>query len=118
MKVIIVGGQGKAMGDLQRTLGIDEFGLSSGTLGSQTGNIPTRRVASSGSSEYNESSSSQIVSVGKRLSDKAVLSYEQSMSTTESIVKLTVTLRDRLYLIARTGSENALDIFYRFRFGK
>jgi len=53
MKVIIVGGRGKAMGDLQRTLGIDEFGLSSGTLSSQTGNIPTSRVASSGSSEYN-----------------------------------------------------------------
>ena len=61
---------------------------------------------------------SQIFSVGKRLSSNAMLSYEQSLGTVESVIKLTVNLTRQVSVIARAGSDNALDIFYTLTFGQ
>ncbi|MFA7282633.1 MAG: hypothetical protein WC100_21300, partial [Sterolibacterium sp.] len=61
---------------------------------------------------------SQIVTVGKHLSSNVVLSYEQAMGKAESMVKLTVTLSRRLSLVGSAGSDNALDLFYTWTFGK
>ena len=57
-------------------------------------------------------------SVGKRLSSKALLSYEQSLSTTESIVKLTMSLSRRWSLVGRAGSDTALDLYWNYSFGR
>jgi translocation and assembly module TamB len=60
----------------------------------------------------------QIVSVGKRLSANALLSYEQSLNTTENIVKLTVNLNRQFSVVGRAGSESALDFFWNHSFGR
>jgi translocation and assembly module TamB len=113
----ILGDGGGVVTELQRKLGIDEFGINSGTLDSGQGKAGTSRVATTGGSDTGENAGTQIVTVGKRLSDNTVLTYEQSIATAESIVKLTVNLSNRLSLVARSGTENALDLFYSFRFG-
>ena len=114
----ILGGQdGGVLRQLQRGLGIDEFGVSTGEIGGY-GNQPTSRVASSSGFSGSQTVSGQIVSVGKRLSSNALLSYEQSLNTSDSIVKLTVNLNRRFSVVGRAGSESALDFFWHYRFGK
>lgn len=113
----ILGGQdGGALRQLQRGLGIDEFGVSSGQLGGAT-RLPTSRVAGSSGFGNSQTVNGQIVSVGKRLSANTLLSYEQSLDTMESIVKLTHNLSRHVSLVGRAGSDNALDVFWSFSFG-
>ena len=115
----IFGGQdGGVLGQLRRGLGIDEFAVSSGQLGGSA-NVPTSRVASStGFAGGSQTVNGQIVSVGKRLSSSALLSYEQSLNTTESIVKLTVDLNRQFSVVGRAGSESAIDFFWKHSFGR
>jgi len=116
----ILGGQGGgALRKLQNSFGIDEFGISSGSLDGSAINQPGSRVASAGGFSANSRiASGQIVSVGKHLASNVLLSYEQALGSTENIVKLTVRLSQRLTLVGRTGTTSAVDIFYGFSFGK
>jgi len=59
---------------------------------------------------------SQVVTVGKRINPRAYLSYEQGLSSNTGITKFTYTLTPRITLVTRTGVEDALDIFYSFRY--
>ena len=114
----LVGSQdGGLLRQLQRGLGIDEFGISSGQVGGSA-NHPTSRVASSGGFGGTQTVNGQIMSVGKRLSSNALLSYEQSLNTTESIVKLTVSLNRQFSVVGTAGTESALDVFWNRSFGQ
>ena len=114
----ILGGQdGGALRQLQRGLGIDEIGVSTGRLGGSSSQISSS-VASSTGFSGNQTISGQILSVGKRISSNAMLSYEQSLDTTESIVKLTVNLNRQFSLVGRAGTESAVDLFWNYSFGK
>jgi translocation and assembly module TamB len=59
---------------------------------------------------------SQVVTVGKRLNPRAYLSYEQGLSSGTGITKFSYTLTPRITLVTRTGVEDAIDIFYSFRY--
>ena len=56
------------------------------------------------------------LTIGKRLSSRAMLSFEQSISGTSSVVKLTYQLTRRISVIGRAGSENALDALFSISF--
>lgn len=58
----------------------------------------------------------QVVTVGKRINQRAYLSYEQGLSATAGITKFTYTLNSRVTIVTRTGAEDALDLFYSYRF--
>jgi translocation and assembly module TamB len=90
----ILGGQ--TVGQFGQTLGVDEFSLSQ-----QTGT---------------DSQQNQKVTVGKRLSARARISYEQGLSEVGGITKFTYILTPRITIVTRTGNEDALDLFYSFRF--
>ncbi|WP_313951635.1 translocation/assembly module TamB domain-containing protein, partial [Accumulibacter sp.] len=114
----ILGGQdGGALTKLQRSLGIDEFGVSSGTINGG-GRQESSRIASNSSFGSSNTTSGQIVSVGKRLSSNVLVSYDQSLTTAESVVKLTVYLNRNFYVVGRAGSDNAMDFFWNYRFGR
>jgi len=114
----IFGGQdGGFLRQLQQGLGIDEFGVSSGQVGSN-GRQATSQVASTSGFGQSQTVSGQVVSIGKRLSSNALLSYEQSLSTTESIVKLTVDINRQFSVVGRAGTDSAVDFFWHYRFGK
>lgn len=104
---------------LQQRFGIDEFGVRQGQLGdSGSRQASSRIVGGGGFDAAGAAGGSQIVTVGKRIAANAVLSYEQALGRAENIVKLTVNLSRRLSVVGRTGSDNAIDLFYTFAFGR
>jgi translocation and assembly module TamB len=108
---------GNLVQQLKTTFGIDELGVRQGDIGSTGSRQLSSRVAGS-TVDTAATTGNQILSVGKRLSANALLSYEQSLGRAESIVKLTVNLTRQISLIGRAGSDNALDIFYTLTFGR
>ena len=122
---------GGALQKLQEALGVDELGVRQGSVGGDNAPAPTSRfagsgsgVAGSGSSAASSSSSDgstsdgRVFSVGKRLTNNAILAYEQSLNKAESVVKLTVNLTQRVAVIGRAGTDNALDVMYTLTFGQ
>ncbi|MHB1116541.1 translocation/assembly module TamB domain-containing protein [Sideroxydans sp.] len=87
---------GQSVGQLGRSLGVDELSLRQ--------------------SETGDALQSQVFTVGKRLSSRAYLSYEQGLSDVGGLTKFSYTLTPRITLITRTGTEDAIDLFYSFRF--
>ena len=57
----------------------------------------------------------RVVAVGKRLSDRLYISYEQGLGTVASqLVKLDFSLTQRLAVRAETGTSSGVGLFYRF----
>lgn len=59
---------------------------------------------------------STVLTLGKRLSSRAYLSYEQGLAGTTNLLKINYTLTRRLSLRAQAGATPALDLFYTFSF--
>ncbi|GHU27550.1 hypothetical protein AGMMS50256_07640 [Betaproteobacteria bacterium] len=114
---------GGVVQQLKTTFGIDELGVRQGRISGSNGPMPSSRIASGGANAAgnpdtpNTPDNDQILSVGKRLSANTLLTYEQSLTKAESIVKLTVNLTRNIAVIGRAGSNNALDILYTLTFG-
>jgi len=87
---------GQSVGQIGRSIGVDELSLRQRETGDALQN--------------------QVVTVGKRLSSRAYLSYEQGLSDVGGLTKFTYTLTPRITIVTRTGTEDALDLFYSFRF--
>ncbi|MFH2135195.1 MAG: translocation/assembly module TamB domain-containing protein [Pseudomonadota bacterium] len=87
---------GQSVGQLGRSIGVDELSLQQRETGDALQN--------------------QVVTVGKRLSSRAYLSYEQGLSDVGGLTKFSYTLTPRITLVTRTGTEDAIDLFYSFRF--
>ena len=90
----ILGGQ--SVGQIGKTLGVDEISLSQ-----ETGE---------------DSQQINKVTVGKQLSARARISYQQDLSASGGITTFTFTLTPRITIVTRTGTEDAIDVFYTFRF--
>jgi translocation and assembly module TamB len=57
----------------------------------------------------------RVVAVGKRLSDRLYISYEQGLGVVaSSLVKLDLSLTQRLAVRAETGTSSGIGLFYRF----
>ena len=99
----ILGGQPSGEGftqQLSRTLGVDE--------------ISFRQDSSSSSSNP---LTSQIGTVGKRISSRAYLSYERGLSSANiGITKLTYNLTPKINVVTQAGLDSAVDVFYVIKF--
>ena len=92
----LLGGPGKGGGFQSRVanaLGLDELGLSQA-----------------------KGLESTVVTVGKRISSRAYLSFEQGATTASSLVKLRYKLNPRVTLQFQTGTNTALDVLYSWAF--
>ncbi|GAB4115647.1 MAG: translocation/assembly module TamB domain-containing protein [Sideroxydans sp.] len=87
---------GSSAGQIGRAIGVDELSLHQ--------------------KEEGDVLQSQVVTVGKRLSSRAYLSYEQGVADPGGIAKFTYNLTPRITIVTRTGIEDAVDLFYSFRF--
>lgn len=58
----------------------------------------------------------QVVNLGKAITEKLSVGYEQSLTSAASIAKLTWQLSRRWQIVAGGGSINSLDIFFNRRF--
>lgn len=59
-----------------------------------------------------EDLSSAVVSVGKRLSSRTMLSYEQSLDGLSQVVKVLYQLSPHVRLEAQAGQQSSFDVFY------
>lgn len=112
----LLGGPGGGMTEqLQRSLGLDEFGIGQSTSG--IGRVQTSRVVGSGTTVTGESDlSGQVLTLGRRVGEDLNVSFEQSLSGAESLVFLTYQLTRRIAVVARGGSDNAADVYYTITF--
>ena len=105
---------GGAGSDLVKSLGVD-VGMRRGPSAAP-GSATLAQMAASSPGAATPSTVDRFVTVGRRLSDKAYVGIEQSLTGTLTIVQLTYQLSRRLSAVARTGAENALDLLYTFSF--
>lgn len=90
----LLGGKGGGFQSrLANSLGVDELGLSSA-----------------------DGLESTVVTVGKRLSSRAYLSFEQGATTASSLVKLRYKLTPKITLQFQTGTNTALDVLYTWAY--
>ncbi len=107
---------GGLMRQIKQGFGIDEFSVRQGGIGDSGGRQMRSRVVG-GSFDTASGTGDQIVSVGRRLSRNVLLSYDQALGRAGSVVKLTVSLNRQVSLVARAGTDNALDMLYTITFG-
>ncbi len=86
---------GKAGKNVVSHFGIDEFSIGPSTAGL---------------------SDTQVVSVGKAVTDKISVGYEQSLTSASNVVKLTWAFSQRWSLLAKGGSINGLSVLFNRRF--
>ncbi len=60
----------------------------------------------------------QVVSIGRSVTEKISVGYEQSLTSASNVVKLTWALSRRWSLIARGGSINGLSVLFNRRFDR
>ncbi|MYN29388.1 translocation/assembly module TamB domain-containing protein [Duganella levis] len=93
---------GAGQGKLAKSLGVDELGVG--------------QAAGTSSAGAATGLQNTVVTVGKRISSRAYLSFEQGASTATSLVKLKYKLNPRITLQFQTGTNNALDVLYTWAF--
>jgi translocation and assembly module TamB len=91
------GGTGGIQSKLANALGVDEFGVRQGA-GQEPGLANT------------------VVTVGKRISSRLYLSFEQGAATATSLVRLRYKINPRITLQLQTGTNTALDVLYSWAF--
>ena len=112
----LLGGPGGGMTEQLATgLGLDEFSIGQGELNS-AGRTATSSVVGGGSATSEATVGGQVLSVGKRLSAKTTVNFEQSLSGVEQLVKITHQLSRRLSVIGRTGTDNSVDLRWSIKF--
>ena len=92
----LLGGSGSGGGFQSRlaaSLGVDELGLSQA-----------------------KGLESTVVTIGKRLSSRAYLSFEQGATSASSLVRIRYKLNPRVTLQFQTGTNTALDVLYSWAF--
>jgi translocation and assembly module TamB len=100
-----------------RAIGIDEISVRSGTFG-MASLLPARSVAGSLRSEDASAATvaGEIITIGKNINEALTLSYEQAISDTTKFLQLNYRLSERLSVVVRGGTDNALDLVYSFAF--
>jgi translocation and assembly module TamB len=61
-----------------------------------------------------DAAAQQFLTVGKRLTDRLYLAFEQSLGGTENLLRLEFTLTQRIALRAETGTASSVGVFYRY----
>jgi translocation and assembly module TamB len=87
-------------------------------VGSNSSLLPRQSVAGNlrGDTVGTAGAGAEIITIGKRFNDALSISYEQALSGAANVVALSYQLSRRVSLIARAGTENALDVVFSFAF--
>ena len=92
------GGTGGIQSKLANSLGVDELGIGQGKNSTAEGLANT------------------VVTVGKRISSRAYISFEQGATTASSLVRLRYKLTPKFTLQFQAGTNTALDVLYSWAF--
>lgn len=77
------------------------------------------RSGQAGAAAHGDSSASpqdSIVTLGKRLSDRLYVSYEQSLRGLQNLVRLQYEITDRLSVRLKTGTDSSIDLLWTYRY--
>ncbi|MBB5018245.1 translocation and assembly module TamB [Chitinivorax tropicus] len=97
---------------LADTFGLDEIGIGSGSNAKAAGTSTGGEGGGQGLSL-----NTQVITLGKRLSDRAYLAYEQGLTSASAAVKLTYQISKRLSVVAKAGQhETHVDVQFTHRF--
>lgn len=113
------GAESGTAGQQQQLSGAALGGAALGMLGSKAGKGLVQRF---GIDEFSIGPSTaglsdqQVVSVGKAVSEKISVGYEQSLTSASNVAKLTWAFSRRWSLIARGGTINGLSLLFNRRF--
>ncbi|MEP7259807.1 MAG: translocation/assembly module TamB domain-containing protein [Usitatibacter sp.] len=99
-------------GDLTKKLGFDEFRIGRADTNSILGVLPQSTVAG----RTGTSSASDVVSIGRRISNSVQLTYEQGLADAEGALKITWRISRQFQLLARAGYLPGVDAVYRWTF--
>ncbi|HYF58017.1 MAG TPA: translocation/assembly module TamB domain-containing protein [Burkholderiaceae bacterium] len=97
---------GTAGPGIASTFGLDVLSIRSGQAGA-TGGEGVSAAASAQDS---------IVTLGKRLSQRLFVSYEQSLRGLQNLVRLQYEITERLSVRTRLGTQNGLDLLWTYRY--
>jgi translocation and assembly module TamB len=100
--------------DLGSKLGFDTFTIGQGELNSTSRTAASRVVGGGSRINAGRMTESEVLTVGKRITNDLSMSFEQSLGGAESLVKFTYRLSRELSLVARGGTDNALDLYYTY----
>jgi translocation and assembly module TamB len=93
------GGNGGITSKLANSLGVDEIGVKSAAGAGQAPGLE-----------------STVVTVGKRISSRLYISFEQGAATATSVVRVRYRINPRITLQLQTGTNTALDVLYSWAF--
>jgi translocation and assembly module TamB len=99
----------------------DLLGAAAGALlgGKQSG-LQARVASTLGLDEIGVSRAkgleSTVLTVGKRISSRAYLSFEQGVGSASGLAKLRYSLNSRVSVQVQSGTNNAVDVFYTWKF--
>jgi translocation and assembly module TamB len=79
--------------------------------------IRTSQVGSTGEAgSAATSAQDSIVTLGKRLTDRLFISYEQSLRGLQNLLRLQYEITERLSVRAKAGTQNAVDLLWTYRY--
>ncbi|MFZ4761129.1 MAG: translocation/assembly module TamB domain-containing protein, partial [Burkholderiaceae bacterium] len=90
---------------LASTFGLDVLSIRTAQVGS---------IGGSGSSST--SAQDSVVTLGKRLSQRLFVSYEQSLRGLENLLRLQYEITERLSVRGRAGTQNGIDLLWTYRY--
>lgn len=106
-------GSGQAQGAVQSAA----LGLLNKFGGSSIANRVGLDQLSIGASEYGKTGA-QVVNLGKEISNRLYVGYEQGLAGASSVVKLTYEMTQNWSLVVRGGAVTGMDVLYSRRFDK
>jgi translocation and assembly module TamB len=87
------------------------------TFGLDVLSIRTSQVGSSGDTGSTAASAQDsIVTLGKRMTERLFVSYEQSLRGLQNLLRLQYEITERLQVRTRVGSQNAVDLLWTYRY--
>lgn len=109
---------GTLSGGIGQALGIDVLAVGSVRETGPTSAIADRGVlgAQGTAGSLGSVAQSDVVTIGKRLSSRLYVSYEQGLRGVWNLVRIQYDISNRLSLRAQTGTENAVDLLWFYWF--
>jgi autotransporter translocation and assembly factor TamB len=106
----LLGEGGSVSNSVAKTLGLDVLSLRSATTTAGGAPVASQGLSSVLTTPALSSAQQNVVTVGKRLSSRLYVSYEQGLKGVWNLLRIQYDISNRLSLRAHAGSESAVDL--------
>jgi autotransporter translocation and assembly factor TamB len=106
----LLGEGGSVSNSVAKTLGLDVLSLRTATTTAGGAPVASQGLSSVLTTPALSSAQQNVVTVGKRLSSRLYISYEQGLKGVWNLLRIQYDISNRLSLRAHAGSESAIDL--------